>query len=388
MEITRQFVHVLQNRLAEPLNFIQVVIGPRQVGKTTGVQSIVEHWQGPKVYAAADLPSPPSPAWIQEQWDKARAMGENTLLVLDEIQKVERWSEVVKNNFDADRKKRSIKVVLLGSASLSLQAGLTESLAGRFELIKVYHWNYLECHQAFGWNMDTFLQYGGYPGPAELIRDPLRWQQFIRDSIVEPVLARDVTNLRTITKPALFRQTFELALSYPAQEVSFQKFLGQLQDKGNASTIKGYLELLEGAFVLRLLYKFSIRPLSVKSSSPKILPLSPALMHTFKEPSSIFTDSAWKGRVFEAAIGAALMQTSREVFYWRDGNDEVDFVLKKDKQILAIEVKSGRPRRGEGIQAFQKKFPDAKTIVMDRELGEMFLSAPSFEEFLEKFTFF
>lgn len=383
MEITRIFVDVLRRRLADPLNFIQVVIGPRQVGKTTGVQSIVDSWNGPKVYAAADLPSPPSPVWIQEQWDKARAMGENTLLVLDEIQKVERWSEVVKHNFDVDRKKRSIKVVLLGSASLSIQAGLTESLAGRFELIKVYHWNYLECHKAFGWNIDTYLQYGGYPGPAELTRDPIRWQQFIRDSIVEPVLARDVTNFRTITKPSLFRQTFELALSYPAQEVSFQKFLGQLQDKGNAATIKGYLELLEGAFVLRILYKFSTRPLSVRSSSPKILPLAPALMHTFKAPSSIFTDSAWRGHVFEAAIGAALLQTPREVFYWRDGNNEVDYVLKKDKQILAIEVKSGRLRRGQGIQAFKEKFPDAKTIVMDRELGEMFLAAPSFEEFLE-----
>jgi len=247
VEIKRNFTSILEQRLQEDLNFIQVVLGPRQVGKTTGLQQIVELWQGPSLMISADELITPTPDWLQLNWERARNKGPGTLFVIDEIQKIPDWSTVVKYLFDQDRSTRHLKIVLLGSASLGLQRGLAESLAGRYEVIPAHHWNLDECKRAFGWDVEDFLKFGGYPAAAELAENVGRWQSYIRDSIIEPVLIRDILGLTSVNKPALFRQTFELAMSYPAQEISYQKLLGQLQESGNVTTIKHYLELFEGA---------------------------------------------------------------------------------------------------------------------------------------------
>ena len=281
--ITRDFTVELERRIRQRTNVIQVVLGPRQVGKTTGVLQLEAAGIGPMTYASADLPAPPTYEWISEQWQLARSRG--GVLALDEVQKITGWSEVVKRLYDEERRAaQPLQVVLLGSASWLVQSGLTETLAGRFELVRVYHWSPIECRNAFGWNLDTYLQFGGYPAPAPLITEPNRWSTYIRDSIIEPMIARDLLGLRQIAKPALFRQTLELAMHYPAQELSLQKMLGQLQDFGNSTTLKGYLELLESGLILRALAKFSTKPLVRKSSSPKLLPMCPALMHAFQDP--------------------------------------------------------------------------------------------------------
>ena len=244
---------------------MQVLLGPRQVGKSTALAQLMDECSHSKLYVTADQVSPPDIRWLEFQWQKARELPPPTLLVIDEVQKINNWSSVIKLLFDRDRKKYDLRIILSGSASLNLQKGLTESLAGRYELIRAPHWGFDECEKLFNWDLETFLKYGGYPSAAELIDDKTRWQSFIQNSIIEPVLGRDIQSLVNIQKPALLRQLFELCMTLPAHEISFQKLLGQLQDSGNATTIKHYLEILEGAFLLKKLEKFSTKKLNKKA---------------------------------------------------------------------------------------------------------------------------
>lgn len=374
MEIYRDFTKLLEERLRENLNFIQVVLGPRQVGKSTGMEQIVNRWKGPSHMASADGIAPPRADWIELNWNIARAKGPGTLLVLDEVQKVKGWSAAIKSLFDPIRKERSLKVVLLGSASLALHEGLADSLAGRYEIIRADHWSYSECREAFDWDLNTYLKFGGYPAAAELIGDIRRWQSFLRDSIIEPVLMKDLLAFESIHKPALFRQTFLLALEYPAMEISLQKLLGQLQDSGNVTTIKHYLEIFEGAYLLRTLQKYSGSRVRRKGSSPKILPLNTALIHAYRNPLDVDEKPDWRGRVFETAIGAELSRRSDALFYWREGREEVDFIVEIEGRLYAVEVKSSVSRSRSGLSGFCQKHKRVVPVIMDTKKGEALLS--------------
>jgi len=373
--IVRNFVETLQARLTEDLNFLQVVIGPRQVGKTTGLEQIVSQWRGPSLMVTADELAAPHRDWIALQWHRAEQKGSGTLLVIDEIQKIPQWSDMVKYLFDRDR--RRLKVVLLGSASLSLQRGLSESLAGRYEMLHAYHWNLQECREALGWSLDEYLKFGGYPAAGEIVGDINRWQSFMRNSIIEPVLFKDILGLSSVGKPALFRQTFELAMAYPAQEISLQKILGQLQDSGNVTTIKHYLELLDGAFLIKTLNKYTGSEVKKRASSPKIVPLNNGLVHAFRNPSDVDSDPEWRGRLFEAAVGAALATAAgASLYYWREGKLEVDYVLCLDRAVYAIEVKSGRRRNMKGLAGFLRHYPQSVPVIIDGDNVNTLLQSP------------
>jgi uncharacterized protein len=385
IEIKRNFTRILEKRLREKLNFIQVVLGPRQVGKTTGLQQIVRAWQGPALMVSADEVITPSTDWLKLHWEKARNLGTDALLVIDEVQKIPNWSSAIKYLFDQDRAARKLKVVLLGSASLTLQKGLGESLAGRYEVIPANHWGLDECKQAFKWNLEDFLKFGGYPAAAELSEDIDRWQNYVRNSIIEPVLIKDILGLTTVNKPALFRQTFELAMSYPAQEISLQKLLGQLQESGNVTTIKHYLELFEGAFLLKTLQKYTGSEIRKRGSSPKIIPLNMALCHAFRSPTLIDSNPVWRGRIFEAAVGAALSKTKGKIFYWREGRYEVDFVWELEGQLYALEIKSGRKRSSKGLEKFIQRYSKSIPVVIDVVKGEQILEAESIDDVTSTF---
>jgi uncharacterized protein len=378
IDYSREFERTLTTRLAERLNFIQIVIGPRQVGKTTGVRRVFDRYEGPKHFASADSPVPMSADWLKAQWDRAWSLGPNTLLVVDEVQKIGGWAEVCKLLFDEHRSKRNLKVVLLGSASLSIQDGLSAALTGRFELIPVTHWDIHEMQQAFQWDLETYLKFGGYPAAAELASDFERWRSFVRDSIIEPVLGRDISGLVRIGKPALFRQAFQLVMSYPAQTISYQKLLGQLQEGGNASTVKNYLELFQGAYLVKLLEKFSVSPLSVAASSPKIIPLAPALCNAMLDREEMLHDATWRGRIFEAVVGTQLLKQPGKLFYWSEGNYEVDFVRQVGRdEIVAYEVKSGLRHKSKSLEIFKSKFPGAKIEIIDRATVEGWMESAS-----------
>jgi len=352
---------VLAARLAEPRRFIQVVAGPRQVGKFTLVQQVTEGLAIPVRQASADEPTLRGAEWIAQQWDVARlsiADARGALLVLDEIQKIPGWSETVKRLWDEDtRARRRLKVVLLGSSPLLIARGLTESLAGRFEVLPLSHWSFAEMHAAFGWSLDEYVFHGGYPGAAPLIGEPARWTRYVLDSLIETSISRDVLLLTRVDKPALLRRLFELA--------------GQLQDAGNTTTLAHYLDLLAGAGMVCGVPKYAGDVARSRGSSPKLQVLNTALMtatcgYTQAEARG---DGEFWGRLVESAVGAHLANAALRgectLHYWRERNQEVDFVVQAGRKLTAIEVKSGRaPRAHAGTAAFAKAFKPGRTLLV------------------------
>ncbi len=369
------FATLLQ-RLHEPRRFIQVVAGPRQVGKTTLVRQVVAELEGPLAWASADDPGLRDRAWLGAQWEAARVLarrspGAHAVLVLDEVQKVPDWSEIVKRHWDEDTASGvDVRVVLLGSAPLLIARGLAESLAGRFELIRQHHWAYGEMRDAFGWDLERFVLFGGYPGAAGLVDDVDRWRSYLLDSLVETTLSRDILLLTRVDKPALLRQLFRLGCDYSAQVVSFTKLLGQLRDAGNTTTLAHYLHLLGDAGLLTGLEKFSGSKIRKRGSSPKLLALDTGLVTAMSgaDPAVIRGRGESWGRLVETAVGAHLVNTapsSLEVTWWREGNREVDFVLSDGRRILAIEVGSGRAKGSlPGLDAFTRMAPAARPLLI------------------------
>lgn len=390
MDYLRPHFKTLARRLAEPRRFIQAVTGARQVGKTTLVQQVVQASRLEVRFASADQPTLRGHDWIEQQWEAARitardAGRKGAVLVLDEIQKVAQWSETVKRLWDEDtRARRSLKVVLLGSAPLLIARGLTESLAGRFEVINLPHWSFSEMKAAFGWTLEQYLFHGGYPGAAPLIGEHKRWARYIVDSLIETTISRDVLLLSRVDKPYLLRRLFQLGCSYSGQILSYTKMLGQLHDAGNATTLAHYLDLFSGAGMVTGLQKFGTA-VRQRGSSPKLQVLNTALMTaqsglTLDEARA---DRSYWGRLVESAVGAHLANEAAagecDVFYWRDGNHEVDFVVRAGRTITAVEVKSGRPRDTQsGLAAFSERFnPKRKLLVGGDGIAlEEFLARP------------
>ena len=404
----RDQVATLVSRLAEPPHFIIALFGPRQTGKTTIVRQALRRIERPSRYLPVDEPDsasleiPPIPAGASLRrphvrdaeglvlnWERARreaARSPNgSVLVLDEIQKIPQWSETVKGLWDADRvADRSLHVVILGSSPLRMQSGLTESLAGRFEPIQVTHWSFLEMADAFGLDLPGYLYFGGYPGAASLVRDPAQWRDYILRALVEPNIERDLLAMTRVDKPALLKRLFELGASCSGQILSYTKLLGQLQDAGNTTTLARYIDLLENAGLLAGLQKYASHP-HRRGSSPKLTVLNTALMtagsgYAFEEARA---DRTFWGRIVESAVGAHLINTATSdtrVYYWRDGQHEVDFVLQRGSRLVGIEVKSG-PRRGalSGLETFEERFRPQRTLVVGDggvALNE-FLAAPT-----------
>ena len=372
----RQLFPALVARLREPKRFIQVLSGPRQVGKTMLARQALEALALPSLYASADDPTLKDRAWIAQQWEigrlRCREGRGDALLVLDEIQKIPGWSETVKRLWDEDSAAGSgPKALLLGSAPLLVRDGLTESLAGRFEVIHAPHWSYAEIRDAFGWDVDRFVYFGGYPGAAPLAGDRVRWARYVAESLIETTVSRDILLLKRVDKPALLRRLFHLGCDYSGQVLAYQKMLGQLQDAGNTTTLAHYLDLLGGAGLLAGLPKFSGRRVLQRASSPKLQVLNPALA-TALSPESFDearADGERWGRLVESAVGAHLLNgaagTDVGVHYWRDRNREVDFVLTRGDAVAAIEVKSGRrPDRLPGMEAFLKSYPHARPLLV------------------------
>lgn len=343
----------LLKRMQEPRRFLQVLAGPRQVGKTTLARQVAADLGIPSHNASADEPTLQDRAWINQQWDIARSLtrrdrqAQPALLIVDEVQKVQGWSETVKRLWDEDTAADlPLRVLLSGSSPLLVQKGLTESLAGRFEIVPVPHWSYSEMLAAFGWSVEQFIYFGGYPGAAPLIEDEHRWRRYIADALIETTISRDILLLTRVDKPALLRRLFQLGCDYSGQILSYQKMLGQLQEAGNTVTLAHYLDLLRGAGLLAGLSKFSSK-VRQRGSSPKLQVLNTGLMTALAHTTfaGIHSDRDHWGRLVESAVGAHLLNSSAgtgiEVQYWLDRNHEVDFVLVSGDYVTAIEVKSG-----------------------------------------------
>lgn len=373
----RNIYSVLYDRIKDPTPRIQVLIGPRQVGKSTLARQLAAKLPCPSRLITADAVGTAHGEWLMSHWEAARILArsniqQGALLVLDEIQKVPQWSEYVKKLWDEDRTNQlPLRVLLLGSSPLMMQSGLSESLAGRFEIVPITHWSYAEMKSAFGYSLEQYIVFGGYPGAHDLISDLFRWSQYILDSIVETAISRDIFLMTRVDKPALFRQLFELGCKYSGKIISLQKIRGQLQDAGNATTLANYLKLLEGAGLIAGIPRYTEQEVRKKASSPKIQVLNNALLTAWDidTPENLRQDSERWGQLVESAVGAVLLNASRtqklSVAYWNEGSAEVDFVIKNGKKILGIEVKSGQRKSNlQGLQKFLSQYPHAKTLVV------------------------
>lgn len=366
----------LAARLAEPRRMIQVISGPRQVGKSTMVKQVLWETAVPNMLVSADGVVKKNTDWIGEVWDTARArmrVGRHAeyLLVIDEVHKIDNWSEEVKKQWDADTfNDVNLKVVILGSSRLLLKDGLTESLAGRYELIRMPHWSFREMHDAFGLDVEHYIFFGGYPGGAQLMDNETRWRRYIKDSIIAPAIERDILITKTIYKPELMKQLFELGCTYSGEEISLTKLLGQLQDAGNVTTLANYLTTLNESQLLCGLQKYANDNARKYNSVPKLCVYNTSLLSALSGVAfeKVYTAPAKWGRWVESAVGAHILNYAEEldykVYYWRDGNKEVDFVIEGNRQCIAIEVKSGHRTTNAGLPEFAKRFTPKHSFVV------------------------
>lgn len=370
----RKIVSTILKRLGESRKRIQVIAGPRQVGKTFAIEQALRQHTGTFDYRLAEGLDLNPAAWLETEWNAARLKAkasDNHVLVIDEIQKINGWPEIVKRLWDEDTFARiPLKIVLLGSSRLLLEKGLAESLAGRFEIIEAAHWSFSEMRSAFGYGLTDYLLFGNYPGAADLKGDESRWRAYLRDAIIEPSISKDILMLASVAKPALLRQVFTLGCIYSGKILSYQKMLGQLQDAGNTTTLAHYLRLLNEAGLLCGLEKFFEEVARTKASSPKLAVRNIGLM-TALLPYSHAELQAHKdlwGHVVESAVGAHLLTTARpdnvEVLYWNVGAKEVDYVLRKGDHLAALEVKSAKADRLSGLKEFKAKYPRTKTYLI------------------------
>ena len=350
----RDLVALLKKRLAEKEPLIQVIVGPRQVGKTTALKAILsarDHYHSADGLMSSDL------SLVESWWKKVRSPA---ILAIDEVQKIPNWSEIIKKLWDTGPK---LKVVLTGSSALLMERGLNESLAGRFELIQVEHWNYMEAKRIFNMDIKKFIEFGCYPGSYRFLDngDIDRWGNYIRDSIIEPVIGKDLLQLHPVKNPSLLRQVFGMAIAMPAQVISLQKIQGQLQNKGSIPTLQHYLELLEKSFLVSGIKKYTTSKFRKKRSSPKLIVHDNALIRAFERPVSSPISAECFGRYFENQVGARFIEAGWDVFYWRDKSQEVDFVvIGPNNEKWAIEVKSGKYNKKDlsGMELFCKRYPD------------------------------
>lgn len=372
----RSHYRLLLERLNEQRKFIQIIEGPRQVGKSTVVKQVLQSISIPWMHFAADNVAASQNEWISSCWEQARLKMrldslQEMILVIDEVQKIHNWSEVVKKEWDNDSfADRNIKVVLLGSSRIRLEKGLSESLMGRFEVIKMPHWSFTECKECFNIDLEQYIYYGAYPGAMDFMNNHDRWQNYINSSIVDATINHDILFDTPISKPALLRQTFELAADYSGQQVSLTKMIGQLQDAGNTTTLAGYLQLLNQCGMVCGLQKYASDNARRRNSIPKYQVYNNALLSlyqgcSFKELRS--NAKAW-GRLVESAVGAHLLnatyETDMKLYYWREGANEVDFVLKKGQHVIALEVKSNSEKNTKGLNTFRMLFNPYRALVV------------------------
>lgn len=385
---TRTFQHIIEERLSSFTPLIQIVCGPRQVGKTTAVKQFIEKNPEKSLYLTFDTPHSDPHQYLRFEWERLKRRDGHKVIVLDEIQNLPHWAPLLKELYDDVRNTREMSVAILGSSTLELLLRGEESLLGRFEIIRAPHWSALEMKECFGWDLTTYMKFGGYPILGELFNTPrepeVRCQNFIRDAIIEPIVTRDIFTLQNVLHTGLFRQVLKLTLSLPCRDISYAKLGGQISEKGSSATIKNHMDLLEKSFLVKLLTRYSGSVIRKRTSSPKIVPLAPALIHSFQDPHRIETDPVWFGHVFEAAVISRINEIRSDLFYWSDSRVDVDLVIEDPKYLCAVEIKSNQELDFRGLKAFKTQYPQAKTLIIDRARGEELLYSENPSECLNK----
>ena len=393
-------LHRLQSRLEEPApGRIQLLSGPRQVGKTHLLLKLKRDIGSRVVFAAADTPTAAISGWWEAQWRAVEAIaaeGRQAVLIIDEIQYLSGWSRRLKAEYDRVlREGLAIHVVVTGSSSLTLGKGTRETMAGRFEHLKLLHWPAAELVTQLGIARDDAINLavtrGTYPGAVPLLDDPLRWQTYVRESIVEPAIGRDILALETVRKPALLRQVFAIAAAHPCEIVSLQKLRARLEDRGALETISHYLQLLEQAYLVAGLKKYSKHELRQRAAPPKLVALNQGIIAALaaEPPASSDSGPLVPGFWVENACAALAWNSLQDVTYWREEPLEVDLVTSGSWGRWAIEVKTGGfgSRDLAGLLEFCRRNRNFRPLVLCRRGDESIAEAAglavlSWREFL------
>ena len=386
----RVFYAKVEQRLSRFTPLMQVICGPRQVGKTTAVKQFLATIPDRSLYLSFDNPGPNPHEVIRFEWRRLHHIHGHKVIVLDEIQNVPHWAPLLKELYDEARPHGELSVAILGSSALELLLRGEESLFGRYEVIRAPHWSPAEMRRCFGWDLNTFLKFGGYPILSAMCDESKdcfqRCQSFMQDAIIEPVLTRDIFTLQNVLNTGLFRQIVKVALALPCRDISYAKLGGQISEKGSLATIKNYLELLEKAFLVKLLSRYSGSKIRKRTSAPKIIPLAPALVHAFCDARQIDRDPRWFGDVFEAAVIARLAESRAEIYYWSDSKVDVDLVIEDPEFLCAVEIKSNDSLDYKGLRVFQSHYPKSKILALNRARGEEILYADNPRELIAEWV--
>lgn len=384
---------ILEERLGQPApGLIQLLVGPRQVGKTTLLLKIAGRQPGRAVYATADAPEAVLPNWREGIWQRvvslARDAGTPAVLLLDEVQYLPEWSQWLKTRYDeAKRERLPIHIVASGSSSLRLGAGSRETMAGRFERLALLHWGARDLAALAGIPPDDaarrLVSHGGYPGAVALWNEPARWQNYLRDAIVEPAIGRDLLALEQVRKPALLRQIFAIAVGHPSEILSLDKIAGRLAEKGALETIAHYLDLLNEAFLVTALQKASRAEVRRRRSPSKLIVRDNALLAAAGQlPPSPESDPERWGRWVENTCLARILNAGLTVHYWREEPWEADGVFIGPGNFRwIVEVKTGGYTAEDlrGLAKASEKFPDHRPLVLCDRGQERVARAAGFE---------
>lgn len=357
---------------------IQMLTGPRQVGKTTILLELAEDFGARAIYRAADVEEVSAPGWWTLQWERAVRMARTgkTLLIVDEIHSMPYWARRIKVAFDeVCREKLPLQIIISGSAALPITTGARNELAGRFELLTLRHWTVRDLIEVFQLPLEeaaeVYVRYGAFPGELTRRHDYARWREYIIHAILDPALNSDLLLLNQIQKPAILRQLSSIASAQPSEIISLQKLAATLQEKGTLPTISHYLSLLGEAYLLATLDKYSEREVRRRASPPKLVPLSNAFLTAYSDtepPTAMQNPEKW-GHWLENACIAAAVNAGYQVSYWRSEPYEVDMVVTGQNDNWAIEIKSGgfATRDLHGLMTFIERYRDFRPLIIGEE---------------------
>lgn len=371
----------IRRRLAEPAPaLMQVLTGPRQVGKTTLLLEAADAWGEQAIYLAADAPDASLPDWWARNWQRAIALAQRgpALLLVDEVHALPDWSRLLKTSFDeAKRLRLPLHFLLTGSSSLQVVGGARESMAGRFERLHLRQWTARDLVAGFGMSPEAAalhqVRHGAFPASVRLVREPERWRAYIRDAVIDPAIGMDILMLRPVRRPALLRQVLAVCLGHPAEVIALQKIVGSLTDAGGVATVAEYLALLEDAYLAAGLPKYAAAEVRRRATPPKLVTLSNALLGVGQDPPTPDGDPRRWGRWLENACLATALNSGHTVSYWRDRDLEVDMVVESPAGRWAVEVKGGdfTPRDLTALLTFTQRNPDFRPLVIGDEAHRM-----------------